>query len=91
MQAENDFDKLAREADEAARKKLAAEIKTAAGLSSSDLSLIVMETGISKTDLDQLLACVRSATMSNENMAASIRGIHRGVETLTAIVKKLLI
>lgn len=91
MPAENDFDKLAAQADMAARIKLTAEIKSVTGLGSAELSSIVLETGISGDDLEQLLTCVRSATMTNEQTAASVKGMHKGVEALAAIVKKLLI
>jgi hydroxymethylglutaryl-CoA reductase len=54
----------------------------------SDLEDIIMETGISKKDLETILAEVKSATATNESTANTIKNINNGVSAFLAIAAK---
>ena len=59
-------------------------------LNTKDLENLITETGISQNDLAELLKAVKSASSSNEQKAAAIQNINKGVTTLITMVKMFI-
>ena len=86
----NKFANLAREAATMTDEEFHSEVANLTKLTDDETEKLITETGISKNDLAQVLKEVKDATASNEQKAAAIQKIDKGVSTLVALARRFL-
>lgn len=86
----NKWDKLAELAQNQTDKEFASTISSLTRLNDNEISKIILESGISKTDLAAVLKIINDASSSNEEKAKSIAKIGNGLNALINIAKKLI-
>jgi len=85
-----DWTKIAAEAGEATDEHFKNQISSLTSLNDNEIENLITETGISKKDLASVLMEVEDATKSNEEKAAAISNINKGVSLLVGIAKKFI-
>ena len=85
-----DWDQLMRSAQNATDNQFSNRISALTHLTEPEIETAVMESGISNKDLVEVFRLVRSATLSNEDKAAAVSKINKGVNLLIKLTEKLL-
>ena len=86
-----DWDAIAKKSQQSTDEHFKKEISNLTRLSDAEVLDLIMESGISKQDLVEVLKIVDDATKSNEAKAKTIRGINKGVDLLVAVGSKILL
>jgi hypothetical protein len=86
-----DWKKIAKETGEATDEHFKDQISGLTRLTNNEIESLITDTGISKTDLTSVLKEVEDATKSNEEKAAAISNINKGVGLLVGIAKKIIL
>lgn len=79
------WDKLLDEAEKLTNKQLQKRISSLTSLSDDKIAKIIKETGISKTDIVEVLRIVNDARIKNNDKAQAIKKINGGLETLLKV------
>lgn len=79
------WDKLLDEAEKLTNKQLQKRISSLTSLSDDKIAKIIKETGISKTDIVEVLRIVSDARIKNNDKAQAIKKINGGLETLLKV------
>jgi hypothetical protein len=90
MAPKKDFAKLVDEGEQLAEKEFATKVSTLTTFTNKEIIDAMNETTISKSDLARILQILQDNTSSNEQKAKNIRNIGKGVELVTALLKKLI-
>jgi hypothetical protein len=85
-----DWNKIAQDAKQDTDEQLKDQLSNLTKLDNKDIEAIIMETGISQTDLTSVLKEVKDATKSNEDKANAIKNIDKGITALVGIASKIL-
>lgn len=79
------WDKLLDEAEKLTNKQLQKRISSLTSLSDDKIAKIIKETGISKTDIVEVLRIVNDARIKNNDKVQAIKKINGGLETLLKV------
>lgn len=79
------WDKLLDEAEKLTNKQLQKRISSLTSLSDDKIAKIIKETGISKTDIVEVLRIVNDARIKNNDKAQAIKKINGGLEALLKV------
>ena len=85
-----DWNKIAKEAADATDEHFAGEIAKLTRLNDEEIRALIEDSGISKENLVVVLKEVRDATKSNQQKAAAIKNVNKGIDLLVSIAGKLL-
>ncbi|MEO0310776.1 MAG: hypothetical protein RIQ89_433 [Bacteroidota bacterium] len=85
-----DFKKLAKETIAETNKELANRMASLTNINSKDLQKIIEQNNIDHKDFTKLIEVVKSKTLDNAQKAVAIQNINKGLETVIALVRKLI-
>lgn len=85
-----DWNDIANQAGQQTDQQLSSQISSLTSLNNTEIENLINDTGISQENLVELLQVVNNATASNNEKAAAIENINKGVNVLVEIAKKVL-
>jgi hypothetical protein len=85
-----DWDELIRTAQEETDQQFKTELSVITRLTGPDIQNVIMDSGISKENLAEVIKIVSASTTSNIAKANAIAKINKGVHALVALTAKLL-
>jgi predicted transcriptional regulator len=85
-----DFKKLAKEAAADTNKEFANRIAALTNINAKDLQKIIEQNNIDQKDFTKLIEVVKNKSLDNEQKAVAIQNINKGLETVVALVGKLI-
>ena len=85
-----DWDEIIRNAQQATDQEFQSKISGLTRLTDPEIERIIVDSGISKKDLLEVIRIVKTATGTNNAKAKAISNINRGINVLVALVGKLI-
>ena len=85
-----DWDEIIRNAQQATDQEFQSKISGLTRLTYPEIERIIVDSGISKKDLLEVIRIVKTATGTNNAKAKAISNINRGINVLVALVGKLI-
>ena len=84
------WDAIAEKAAQKTNEQLSGEISSLTSLNDEEINKIILETGISKQDLTDVLKTLKDASISNDKKATAIKNIAKGVDIVIGIAAKFI-
>jgi hypothetical protein len=84
------WDDIASSAATATDAHYNSQISSLTSLNDAEIEKLIMDTGISKLDLTNVLKEVKDATKSNNDKVSSIKNITNGVDALVGLAAKFI-
>ena len=85
-----DWDEIIRNAQQATDQEFQSKISGLTRLTDPEIERIIVDSGISKKDLLEVIRIIKTATGTNNAKAKAISNINRGINVLVALVGKLI-
>lgn len=84
------WDTIADKAAQKTNEQLSGEISSLTSLNDEEINKIILDTGISKQDLTDVLKTLKDASISNDKKATAIKNIAKGVDIVIGIAARFI-